>query len=476
MLGFVIQFDQQSDQPKYIQLYEHIKDEVHTGQLVEGEKLPSIRSVSEALGVSKSTVEGAYAQLVVEGYIESRPKSGYYVLRMERFPMLTVKESVRPYTYCPEGTQQPRAEDASRIRRFAATDGVEPHLFNFNAWRKMLTKVMDYEQDELIHYGDRQGEYSLRAAIAKFVHEMRGVVCTPDQIIVGAGVQTLFMLLSALLKPERPAIAFEYPGFLKGATIFEDYGYETVKIPVKAQGINIEALAKSSARVVYVSPAHQYPTGSIMPINNRMKLLKWASENDAYIIEDDYDSVLRYEGVPIPSLQGLNRGKQVVHVGAFSKLLMPSLRISFMILPEDLLTKYVKIKTRYSQTVSKVEQLTLAHFMREGYFDRHIRKIKKAYAKKNQLILEALKMKGSDLFHVIGKTSGLHVVLSFDPVIDVTTAAKKMQAIGIRLEDAGLFEGRKIAVLSYSGLPDDAIDEAVAEICGAIRRQRLEVT
>jgi GntR family transcriptional regulator/MocR family aminotransferase len=470
MLGFVVQFDLQSDQPKYIQLYEHIKGEIHMAQLSEGEKLPSIRSVAEALGISKSTVEGAYAQLLVEGYIESRPKSGYYVLKLERMP-----EPDTPLT-AGMGFARVRADRRAEQKRFAETDGVEPHLFNFNAWRKMLVKVMDYEQDTLVRYGDRQGEYVLRAEIAKFVHEMRGVVCTPDQIIVGAGVQSLFMLLSSLLKPECPEIAFEYPGFLKGATIFEDYGYHTVKIPVKAQGINLEALSKSSARVVYVSPAHQYPTGSIMPINNRMKLLKWAQENDAYIIEDDYDSVLRYEGVPIPSLQGLNHGKQVVHVGAFSKLLMPSLRISFMILPENLLAKYVKIKTRYSQTVSKVEQLALAHFMREGYFDRHIRKIKKAYAKKNQLILEALRMKGSDLFRVIGKTSGLHVVLSFDPRVDVMAAAGQMQALGIKLEDAGLFEGRKIAVLSYSGLPDDAIDDAVTEICSAIRAQHVEGT
>ena len=466
MLGYILQFTDEKSKPKYIQLYEHIKSEIAKGEINEGQKLPSIRSVADTLAISKSTVEMAYAQLLAEGYIESRAKSGYYVLGIEG---LHIYEDLKINSNSDAGSliQEQMMTDAKK--RFN-TDGIEEVLFNFNDWRKMTNKILDYSRSSLVKYGDLQGEYSLRVEIAKFVHETRGVVCTPEQIIIGAGVQSLFVLVAALLRGDKNQIAFEFPGFIKGATIFEDYGYETVKIPVKAQGLNISALEKSTAKIVYVSPAHQYPTGSIMPIGNRLKLLKWASENDGIIIEDDYDSVLRYEGLPIPSLQGLNKGQQVVYVGAFSKLLMPSLRISFIILPKNLLEKYVKIKTRYAQTVSKVEQLTLANFMSEGYFDRHIRKIKKAYGRKNQLMLESLRTHGKTYFEVIGKTSGLHVVLSFEATMDVKALAEEMNGIGIRLEDAGLFEGRKIAVLSYSGLVDREIDSAVRAICVAIEK------
>lgn len=479
MLGFVINWSLESQKPKYMQLYEHIRQEIHYRRIEEGEKLPSIRSVAESLAVSKSTVEMAYAQLMVEGYIEARPKSGYYVLKLEGLTWVSEELSHKDLED-EEVTLTDREDDFDLFKygneeldlapMLYHTDGIEEELFNFTDWRKMMSKVLDYERAALVKYGNPQGEYALRVAISKFVHETRGVICKPEQIIVGAGVQPLFMLLATLLKGDQNQIAIEFPGFLKGATIFEDLGYETIKIPVKAQGINLEALKKSQAKIVYVSPAHQYPTGSIMPIGNRLKLLKWAQNRDAVIIEDDYDSVLRYEGMPIPALQGLNRKAKVVYVGAFSKLLMPSLRISFIILPENLLEKYVKIKTRYTQTVSKVEQLALAHFMSEGYFDRHIRKIKKAYSKKNQLMLTTLRHYGINRFDVIGKSSGLHVVLAFNPSVDVTKVAAEMKSLGIKLDDAGLFEGKKIGVLSYSGIADHKIDDAVRTICSTIDR------
>ena len=464
MLGFVIQFN--AKKSKYIQLYQHIKQEIHQGTLVEGTQLPSIRSLSETLSISKSTVENAYGQLIAEGYIESKPKKGYYVSALDSYffgVMEGQKTRQVPEMMAPDN--RANEEDAMVI---FDTDGIERNLFDFNIWKKMLTKVIEYDTDALISYGDVQGEYELRKEIVRFIHESRGVKCTPHQIVVGAGVQSLFVILAALLRESQDTIAFESPGFYKGATLFEDFGFKTIEVPVKAQGINLDILMSSGAKLAYISPSHQYPTGSTMPINNRLKLLKWASEKNAYIIEDDYDSILRYEGVPIPSLQGLNNGKNVIYVGAFSKLLLPSIRISFVVIPLSLMDAYDKMKKRYSQTVSKIEQLALAHFMNEGYFDRHIRRIKKWYGKKNQRLIEALKNRENAKFSIIGKSSGLHIMFSFEQQIDVLGLSNKMKRYGIKFDEAGDFEGKKIAVLSYSGLEDSAIEQVVEMIVSGI--------
>jgi len=457
MLGFVIQFNPK--QSKYIQLYQYIKQEIHQGTLVEGTRLPSIRSLSETLSISKSTVENAYGQLIAEGYIESKPKKGYYVSALDSyfFGVTEIQNTIQEQDIIRSDIKEKKEGGMVLFD----TDGIERNLFDFNIWKKMLTKVIEYDTEALICYGDVQGEYELRRQIATFIHESRGVKCTPDQIVVGAGVQSLFVILAALLRESQDTIAFESPGFYKGATLFEDFGFKTIEVPVKAQGINLDILMSSGAKLAYISPSHQYPTGSTMPINNRLKLLKWASEQEAYIIEDDYDSILRYEGMPIPSLQGLNNGENVIYVGAFSKLLLPSLRISFVVIPSSLMDAYVKMKMRYSQTVSKIEQLALAHFMNEGYFDRHIRRIKKWYGKKNQRLIDALKKKENSKFSIIGKSSGLHIMFSFEKHIDVLGLSKEMQRFGIKIDDAGIFEGKKIAVLSYSGLEDSAIEQVV---------------
>ena len=216
----------------------------------------------------------------------------------------------------------------------------------------------------------------------------------PEQVVIGAGIQYLFGLIASTFKSEYSSIAFEYPGFSKGMYIFEDYGYKMVKIPLEKDGIDMKTLEASQANIVYVSPSHQYPTGNVMAIKKRLQLLDWAKKNNAYIIEDDYDSLLRYEGYPVPALQGLNEGENVIYVGSFSKLLIPALRISFMILPVSLMAKFEAILPRYSQSVSKIEQLALENFMSEGAFERHIRRIKKIYGRKNALLIEAFKQIG----------------------------------------------------------------------------------
>ena len=455
MIGFVIHFDEKSKVPKYIQLYEHIKNEIHEGTLKEGAKLPSLRRDSEVLNIINPTVENAYNQLIVEGYIESKYKSGYYVINIDIYDFNQFAKGTFP-------SIQP--EKIKKGLKIQSSDEQEEATFNFNDWKKMLNKVLEYDTKALLSYGDVQGEFELRREISDFLHQSRGGKCHPDQIIVGAGIQYLFGLIATLFRGEAAQIAFEYPGFSKGMYIFEDYGYDTIKVPVETDGINMRKLEASQAKIVYVSPSHQYPTGSIMPIKKRIKLINWATKNQAFIIEDDYDSLLRYEGYPIPALQGLNHGKNVSYVGSFSKLLIPSLRISFMVLPETLMTRFNLIKERYSQTVSKIEQLALANYMSEGYFERHIRRIKKIYGKKNQILIEAFKMHQNPYYELVGKESGLHVMLSFSKSVNKEKVVVEAEQIGLKLEGVSDYEGSNILVLSYSGLHDIEIEDKISKL------------
>lgn len=449
MLNWLIPLDSKSDTPKYVQIYACIKKEILEGHLSKGTKLPSIRQMSDTMKISKSTVENAYQQLVVEGYVENRIKSGYYVNALELYEPEWLKADTHLI--------QPHYQAVKKIRE-QRTDGIEPGSFQSQEWKKALSFVLEYNEEALLTSGDVQGEEALRIEIAKFLHTTRAVTCLPEQIVLGAGIQYLFGLIATLFRKEEPQIAFEYPGFSKGMYIFEDYGYQTIKIPVVENGIDLKILEETPVKMVYVSPSHQYPTGSVMPILKRIQLLDWAHRKNGYIIEDDYDSLLRYEGNPVPALQGIKEESRVIYMGSFSKLLTPALRISFMVLPKNLLSQYYGIKNRYSQSVSKIEQLALAHYMNEGMFERHIRRIRKIYAKKNTLLVEAFKTHATKAFSLVGKESGLHVVLAFHHKLHLKMVLEKAQEMGISLEGADNYEANGILVFPYSGIPDEEVD------------------
>jgi len=450
MINWVIDFDSTYNKPKYMLLYEHIKSEIHCGKIKEAEKLPSIRQVCEQLSLSKMTVENAYHQLLCEGYIESKYKSGYYVVAITYIE----KKSEDIFNY-PKPVPDPN--------KIFDTDKTLEKAFRFTEWKKVLGQVIEYRQATLLTTGDVQGEYEFRVEIAKFVHQMRGVNCDPEQIIIGAGIQNLFGLIATLLSSVDKRISFEYPGFSKGMIIFKDYGYQTIKVPVGDEGININELDENGTRLVYVSPSHQYPTGYIMPIQKRLNLIKWAEKNNGYIIEDDYDSLLRYEGYPIPALQGLDHSERVIYTGSFSKLLIPSIRISFVILPKSLLKRYQPVKEKYTQTVSKIEQLALANYMSEGLFDRQIRRVKKIYSKKNQKITDYFHQQVGLSNHIklIGQSTGLHLMFAFDSEVKSGIVIEKCNKVGIKLEPVENDDIEQIAVLSYSGIEDNEVEPII---------------
>lgn len=461
MVGLTFKLDRSSQTPIYIQLYEYIRNEIISGHIEPNTKLPSIRQLADFLNVSRTTVEVAYQQLNVEGYIVSKPKAGYFVNIIENNTFGLNKINEFP------SNREKKTISTSTVEYDFRNDYIDKGSFDFRLWRKYLNKALMDNQERFLNYGSFQGEYELRKEIAKYVHQSRGVKCIPEQIFIGAGVQSLLNVLCGNLKPQYNIIGFEDPGFNQARHIFKDHEFEIIPINLERDGISIKSLWKSKAKIVYVSPSNQFPTGSVMSINKRIQLLNWAHENNGLIIEDDYDSELRYFGRPIPSLQGLDKGANVIYLGSFSKILLPAIRISYMILPQDLCAKYMEKITKYNQTASKLEQLALALFMEEGMLEKHIRKLRKIYARKNQLLIETINRIMHKKVKVLAKETGLHVLLELKTNHSPEKIAYLAERVGVKVNPISNYSisSKKseypLVLLSYGGIPIEHIEPAV---------------
>lgn len=361
--------------PLYIQLYNHYKDLISLGVLKPGSKLPSIRKCANERMISKTTVEGAYLQLVAEGYISSRPGSGFYVSSLDY-------EDIAIH----RGASYAEDYEKSKVIYDFASANVDYKTFNFSLWSKYIKHALRNEK-RLISYGEPQGEYDLRVAICDYIEESRGVLCSPHQVIVGAGIQSLLHILCSLIS-HRDNVAFVNGSFNQGGAIFDDRGFKS--IVYNSVDDNLYSLKEENIKLIYTSPSHTTPWGDVMPINTRLRLLNFAKQEDALIIEDDYDSEFRYYGRPVPSLQGLDGGEKVIYMGTFSKLLLPSLRISFMVLPINLLDLYKNKAHLYNQTASKTEQIALCNFIKDGHLKRQIKKSRKIYMTKSKFLCNCI--------------------------------------------------------------------------------------
>jgi GntR family transcriptional regulator/MocR family aminotransferase len=389
-------------EPLYVQLYQFIKNEICTGVIVTGTRLPSIRQLSSYLKVSRNTVDSAYQQLITEGYVESRPRSGLFVMSVE---FTIPAQQVLPPIVKVNNTDK---RDIEIDFRYGNVDSVH---FPFAIWKKLTLRCLSSDQYNLFTYGDPQGEYELRLEIAKYLRYSRGVSCSPEQVVIGSGIQQLMSLLSLLIKQDRYTVAIEDPGYDGVRSVFERHGFHVKPIPLDEQGIKVNTLYNSKASVVYVTPSHQFPCGMIMPYSRRMQLLKWAEERDGIIIEDDYDGEFRYVGNPIPALQGLTLNNNVVYAGSFSKSFLPSIRMGYMILPMSLLERYKQDFGLYDHPVSIIHQMTLHQFMEQGHWERHIRRMRNLYQKKQALLIREIKSCLGDIVSITGNDAGLHILL-----------------------------------------------------------------
>lgn len=446
-----IQFDHNSSTPLYIQLYRYLKQEITCGNIAEGEKLPSLRRISKDLAISVTTSELAYSQLLVEGYIISKPQSGYYVAKIT-------------------GVHSDSRSDSQNTVDFSAytfEDSVFKYdltCFDFNKWKKCMSKVLNEYSHMLLFESDPQGEPALRFEISKYVYSSRGVICTPDQIVIGAGTQQLTTHLCRIMKKMNIGhVATEDPGYLPVQKIFRDHGFSITKIPVETDGITIEKLPANIPAAVYVSPSNQFPTGSVMPVGKRYRLLEWAKENNSFILEDDYDSELRYFGRPVPALQGLDHNSRVVYLGSFSSTLFPAIKISYMVLPKEMTEIFNAIKSDYTQTCSKTEQLTLALFMEEGFYYTNIKKLRNLYAQKLQTALTALEKYGQGLVAPTNTNSGINLILKVRTKKDPLELSESAKSIGLNVLPLASLTAQDTAALIfyYNQIPLDEMEESI---------------
>lgn len=455
--------------PLYKQLYDQIREHILTGKLPADSRLPSVREMTAELSVSHNTVEGAYHELYAEGYIYSKPRSGYFVSSLDQGiapPSRTSDDA--PHEYLPGPT--------ARFTYDFHPARLEPGSFPAALWRKCFTESLRQNVHEFTQYGDPQGDWGLRCALQKYLERMRGVLCNPDQIVICAGLQQSLDIVAHLLKNNHSVIAVENPGYALPRSVFLHNSYSIRPIPVGASGIDLNLLKASDSTVVYVTPSHQLPLGYVMPVSNRLALIEWADSGGRYIIEDDYDSELRYHGKPIPSLHGLRPAGNIVYTGTFSKILSPALRLSYMVLPRSLLANYRTLYRDYFSSVSLFEQRTMAVFMAQGDWERHIRRMRIVYHKKHTALLRSIELHFGIRAVVIGQGAGLHVVLRLsDSTDDEAAIIERAVKKGIRLLPFSDFyaSGQPTGttlLLGFGGMAINDIEPgimALARICSA---------
>ncbi|WP_326924101.1 PLP-dependent aminotransferase family protein [Bacillus haynesii] len=445
--------------PLYIQLYQYIKKEIEEGGISPGTLLPSIRYLSRHLHISKNTVESAYQQLTAEGYTESKPRSGIKVLPLEK-PLVPSGH----FTY-PE--RQKREEEPARRYDFQYGD-IDLDHFPFKTWKKCLQDAMNSDSPDLFLYGDRQGDKGLRAELAKYLFQARGVRCSLEQIVVCSGTQSAVSLLCQLLPSNGRVVAAENPGYDGVHSVFLNHGYTIRPIGLEADGIDLSQLAESRAKLAYITPSHQFPYGMVLPIQKRLKLLKWADQNDAYIIEDDYDSEFRYQGQPIPSLKALDTKENVIYLGTFSKCFLPAARLSYIVLPERLTEQFCERFGRYSQSSSPMIQRAMYLFMKEGFFERHIRKMKKVYQEKHQTLISAIEKHFGHEVNIIGEKAGLHILMEVRRDIkDLISKAEKHDVKVYPVSDFWIDPHESpssIVMVGFGGLSEQDIEEGVKSL------------
>ena len=435
-------------QPLYECLYRCLRQDILDGKLASGEKLPSKRALAENLKVSRITVENAYEQLASEGYLRTEERVGYFV------------ENVALRRPAPEDIA-PKETPREELLDLTANG---PARFPFSVWNRLQLEVMREETGQLLQSGPHAGCWQLRQAIARQLWNFRGMAVDPENIVIGAGLDFLCNLLIQLLGRDK-IYAVEDPGYHKIRRIYDAAGVRRIPVPMDGEGVLPEALGQ--ARVLHISPSHHFPTGITTSKKRRDALLCWARQADGYIIEDDYDSEFRFRSHPMPALQTMDRQGRVIYMNSFSKTLAPSIRVSYMVLPEGLMARFRRDLGFYSCTVSGFEQYTLARFLSGGHFEKHINRMRKFYKSRRDRVLTALeKCPCAHRFTVMEENAGLHFLLKVDTDLPEDTLTARFLAAGIRVRTLdSYYEGtppadrERILVINYSGLEEALLNK-----------------
>ena len=483
-------FEHAGSDSLYEYLYKCIKNDILSGTLPPDYKLPSKRTFAKNLGVSTITIENAYGQLVAEGYLYSLPKKGFYVSDIPTIqPSAPLSSSIfsgknsansssfdiiHPTVISPLISEHETSE--FQYTADLTSNRTKTANFPFFTWSKIMKEIVTEQSQELMTPSPAAGILPLRKAIASHLYDFRGMQISPDQIIIGAGTEYLYSLLIQLLGHDK-TFAVEDPGYGKIRMIYESNQVQVESVPLDDDGIHMKSLERTQADILHISPSHHYPTGIITPISRRYELLGWALKHEnRYIIEDDYDCEFRFSGRPIPSLQSIDVSDKVIYMNTFTKSLSPTIRISYMVLPQSLMKEFNSRLGFYSCTVSNFEQYTLARFIEEGHFEKHINRMRIFYRKQRDMLIHAIqKSPLSDYVQIQEKDAGLHFLMK------VQTSATDHELI-----DRARKQGLKIACLSqyyhnpafavmhtlvinYSSIDEEGMDEAIHSLLAVVK-------
>ncbi len=479
-------FENRGSDTLYEYLYKQVKKDIISRKLIPHEKLPSKRMLAKHLNISTITVESAYSQLIAEGYLYSIPKSGFYVCEIEAGGAFEEYMPLAKRNLPVKGdSQSDFNSDADSMRTWTASAAQESQFkqvyfadfvnnraisanFPFSTWTKLMRDAMAGNTSRLLDRPPSAGIYELRCAIADYLYQFRGMSVSPEQIVVGAGTEYLYGLIIQLLGHDR-CYGVEDPGYQKISRIYQANQITCRHIAMDKYGIDMEALNESRADVLHISPSHHFPTGLVTPVSRRYELLSWASEDaDRYIIEDEYDSEFRLVGKSIPSLQSIDVTDKVIYINTFSKSLASTIRISYMVLPKPLMERYNRELSFYACTVSNFDQYTLTGFIKDGYLEKHINRMRNYYRTLRDTILSAIKKHDYyDRVTIREENAGLHFLLKLDTDYDDGEIVNRAAQNGIHISCLSqyYYEVKNAVphtlVINYSGIGMEYAEEAI---------------
>ncbi len=396
----MVYIDEKSRKPKYIQIYDGVKAEIVSGILKSGDTMPPIRKMAQELCVSKNTIDRVYQELLAEGYINSIQGSGFFV----------AKVCDTDFSYGIENNEISLPEKTKNLEFDFKFESLDSTLFPWNKWRKCVQNAI-YDEENLssIDYNSSHGTLKLRTALTHHLLKTRGVKCSPEQIMIFAGTQFCIQVLASILPVNKHKIAFENPGYNAIRDIFKNADFDVMPITAKSDGIDIDELNSINPNIAYITPSRQFPMGYVTSFEKRISIIEWARKNDSYIIENDYDSDFLYSNRPIPALQSIDASR-VIYINTFSKILAPSLRCAYMVLPQNLLKSYHEHYELFNSTLPSYHQNAIAEFITDEFFDKHVHKMSVAKNQKHKILLDAVSLYGKNRIEVISQ-SGSHAII-----------------------------------------------------------------
>lgn len=484
-MDLLISIDRNSPIPLYHQLAEELRLCVLQRRLKANQKLPSSRVLAKALEISRTTVTQSYEQLFSEGYLETRRGCGTYVCAElpedSLFPE-AVKQNINApsltmlsgFGYDLLSLKQMKVAEPNQEISFRFGSPSVEH-FSMDLWRRLLSRHCRNTPNLLNYAADALGYFPLREAISDYLGRSRGVHCTPEQVVIVGGSQQALDLIARLTINQGDWVAVEDPGYLGARHCFRSYGANLKPIPVDSQGIEVELLTQVSQKLklLYVTPSHQFPTGALLSLSRRLALLQWAQERGTLIVEDDYDSEYRYGDRPIPALQGLDQSYCVIYVGTFSKILFPSLRIGYLVIPPNWVSLVGKAKWLCDRQSPLLEQYALTDFLNEGHFERHIRRMRQLYNQRRQALVKAIKLYLGDRVTIFGENAGIHLMAKIATTLPDEIVVEKAAFLGLGLISAQDFylDVAKTGefIFGYSQLNETQIEQGIQKLAQVLK-------